>query len=1256
MAKSRSGFSMGGSTDSAKKNVVQLNELGKAIRYLSENMSNLTAEERKNAEVVKKANEVNSKASEIIINGLQPAYKYMQKEIAELEEIQKKYNATVKNTSENVFNSTSKIKNYKTKIESLRKEIQQLELEEKRVASDAVALAEVKGKKEAQEAYIKSLEDSIKEEEVLVNEEIKLQKEALEKYEAIYGKRTKILQDSIKDEEKLYNERMSKVDEAFKKEGKLGAKSFKAMEEVLGGIDAHLTELSKMSSLGDLGRGAKSIGESFEKVGATVEAMGGGRIGRSLAGFGGMITKALGPIGMLISIAETLMSAEKEQKDFNKQILEGGGALDYMSKGTDSLHENLNVLRKGMLDYTNLTEMGLGADEVRSTLNSLQEANLTLKKMAPEGANIKEQFGGALVVMKELKTISTVFGLGIDEATSHVETLHMNLGKTLDDAEDMKNIKNAFDSIRDAASQAGYSNKKFFSTIIGVTNEVNSMNGRVAEAGTLFLRLKKLMGKKGEKLFEEAKQGYEGKSFQEKATDVYKVGQGNTKKILEREALTKSISLFGQGGKGGIYGGQQGEEIQKLFKGVGVDIKSLTEGNTEQVAKLSKMSIEDRAKFLGDVRRSQGADVANALQDLFSLAKGAKGGTIGAQTQALDKTSMGGNLAMLSGKLNFIGMTADKIAKIDFTSEVNQKLFEDTFGENANNMRDLMERSRSDYLSTNKLVQEYAGATDKRKLEIDKELGEQGMAMKEGKLIAKGTGLAIGSFTDFIQSFPERFQSPDEVEQHQKTQEELLQESIDATVSSSDVIATILKEKLDFLGDYTSWIFSWLSGGTDREKKIQEQEKLKEEIRQLEKQRADDKDYVNDLKKQMKTVKKGSTEEKALQEKIAEAEAGAKARQTLIEEKQGVSRAFRSSEVTDKGSAENVRRYELAQAAFDEAKGSSKDKYKAVGEKYGDWAVEELKARETLSKSTDKDDKKTWAAIQKGGAGGSAYEILKQKQITALEDKKTDYTAEEWAMMSVGGIGKDPEEIKKIDAEIAALKGSFKTFNLASDTDIGKIEALKEGDKAEAEKKKVEEEKKKKEEEEKKIAEGAQASIDSLKPEIIQKDEEARLKAQAKDPNYKSMKKEEREVATKLLIEEQEKARKKQFEEAFTKFAESKGTNIQDPNFKNKLDRAYTYSSLGTGQTAEGILDFVNQSTAPAQPVQDLLISSKGAFKLDSKDDVVAMKPGGAIDQYMKGKGAGSVTININGGDEARIFEVVKKAMQSAGVVTQGGR
>jgi hypothetical protein len=579
---------------------------------------------------------------------------------------------------------------------------------------------------------------------------------------------------------------------------------------------------------------------------------------------------------------------------------------------------------------------------------------------------------------------------------------------------------------------------------------------------------------------------------------------------------------------------------------------------------------------------------------------------------------------------------------------------EDEFGDTAEAMRDLLERSRDDYLNNNLLVKKYNEAkTEKEKEEIQAQLKAKGMEMKGNQLVASSTGLAINSLTDFIQSFPEQFQSPEDMENHQKTQEELLQDSIDATVSSSDVIATILKEKLDFLGDYTSWIFSWLSGGTDREKKIQEQEKLKNEIRELEKKRTEDKDYVSELKKQMKTVKKGSPEEIELQKKIADAEAGAKARQALLEEKQGVSRAFRSSEVTDKGSAENVRRYELAQAAFDEAKGSSKDKYKAVGEKYGEWAVEELKARETLSKSTDKDDQEKWAKIQKGGLGGSAYEVIKGKKIAELEKQKS--------------IVNSDEENQKIQDQIEAIKQSSKTFNLTDTKKIEKIEALKEGDKVEAERKKEDEEKKKKAEENKKIAEGAQAQIDALKPENIIKEEHARIDAEVSSPKKRKAQKEAATEANADLIEQQKKAKKEEFIEAFTKFAESKGTNIQDPNFAKKAERAFNLAGI-PGQTAENLLDYINISSGPVQPVQpiapvqpvqpvnDLLISSKGAFKLDSKDDVVAMKPGGAIDQYMKGKGAGSVTININGGDEARIFEVVKKAMQSAGVVTQGGR
>ena len=43
----------------------------------------------------------------------------------------------------------------------------------------------------------------------------------------------------------------------------------------------------------------------------------------------------------------------------------------------------------------------------------------------------------------------------------------------------------------------------------------------------------------------------------------------------------------------------------------------------------------------------------------------------------------------------------------------------------------------------------------------------------------------------------------------------------------------------------------------------------------------------------------------------------------------------------------------------------------------------------------------------------------------------------------------------------------------------------------------------------------------------------------------------------------------------------------------------------------------LKNAVAP-QPAQDLIISDKGSFTLDSKDEIMALKPGGAIEEYMK--------------------------------------
>jgi hypothetical protein len=975
----------------------------------------------------------------------------------------------------------------------------------------------------------------------------------------------------------------------------------------------HLNELSKMSSLSDIVRNAESFAGSLNKVGSNLVMMQGGfsKFGGFISSIGKGMGAMLGPISAIISIAEILMGAEKDQKDFNKSILESGGALQFMTKETDSLHENLNILRKGMLDADNLLSLGMSADEIKSSLASLQDMNITLEEMGGRGSDITRQFEGARNVIGEMKTISAVFGVGIDEVTAHIESLHGTLGRTLDDAEELKEIKTSFDLIRDAASQAGYSNKKFFSTVISVTNEVANMSGRITEAGALFKNLRKLLGKKGEEVLELGKEGYKGKGLQDRYTDVKKVGEKNVSKILQREAMAKSIALFK--GEGGLYGDTQAGKIGSYLKGV--DFAKLKSGDADAIKQLTKMSAEDRKAALEGIRRDKdlGADVANQIQDLFTLTKGI-GANAQVQARSIEKLGLGGNFAMLAGKLNFIGKSADKLADLDLDSAVNQKLLEDTYGaDKAGAMKDLLTRGKEDFAYFSKIAKKGDKATEEEK----KELKEAGFKSGEkGQLLAAGTGKAIGDLTEFVQAMPERFSALEDMAESAKTQEELLQESIDATVSSSEALAAILKEKLDFLGDYTSWIFSWLSGSSEEEKqnKIEQQNKIKKEFNAKQESLSESKKLLKNLEEQSKK-EKDPKKQKALAEDIEKAKKGIEEEKKLLEETKGRQSALRKTGVKDLGSAENVRRHEAAMETYNLTKGSEEEKLKAVEDIHGPGAVKEIKAREKLSKG-DKNQQKKLEEIEKGMHGGSAYELqLEAETYTATGDPKQKL----WWKDKPG-----------------AYKEAERAKNFYKTSDTSAIRALDE-----LKKKKADEEKKAEEEKVEPKAEQEKAAI------LVKEERKEDEKNKAKD--------QKEQVDT--LVKADDETRKKQ--EAETK-ASAVQYLIDDAKKNNKTlsaadaDKLYEAHKVTSNPVVQAAIA-ASSATPTVETPKDMILSDKGAFKLDSKDQVVAMKTGGAIDQFLKGGGGrGNVTININGGDEARIFEVVKKAMSTAGVVTQG--
>lgn len=92
-------------------------------------------------------------------------------------------------------------------------------------------------------------------------------------------------------------------------------------------------------------------------------------------------------------------------------------------------------------------------------------------------------------------------------------------------------------------------------------------------------------------------------------------------------------------------------------------------------------------------------------------------------------------------------------------------------------------------------------------------------------------------------------------------------------------------------------------------------------------------------------------------------------------------------------------------------------------------------------------------------------------------------------------------------------------------------------------------------------------------------------------------------------------------------------------------------ASAGMGGAAARALRF--RHAAQEAPVHDFITQDRGGrtviTPINRADQVMGMKPGGPI-ANAGGRPGGNVNISINGGDERRVFEVVRRAVQQAGI------
>ena len=100
------------------------------------------------------------------------------------------------------------------------------------------------------------------------------------------------------------------------------------------------------------------------------------------------------------------------------------------------------------------------------------------------------------------------------------------------------------------------------------------------------------------------------------------------------------------------------------------------------------------------------------------------------------------------------------------------------------------------------------------------------------------------------------------------------------------------------------------------------------------------------------------------------------------------------------------------------------------------------------------------------------------------------------------------------------------------------------------------------------------------------------------------------------------------------------------------IEKLQTY--LQSHPEAAGIFD------AAGLHLDDFIYRGDGARgtinPINKKDEFFGAKPGGAIDKAINGGGGGGVVnINIYGGDENKVYQVVKRVLQESGIRSAAG-
>lgn len=380
------------------------------------------------------------------------------------------------------------------------------------------------------------------------------------------------------------------------------------------------------------GKGAQGLGGAAMKTGASK----GGGMGKALQGIGKFLARLgpmllavgaiVGAVGALISV---IVMADAKIKELNRSLLEGGVAGAEMADRYDDVSKKMTNVRQAFTS-------GDGAFAFNRIWGTTAQDHLQiLGAYAQAGKSIKDITAGARDARQEMKALrdhtqaalaySKLLGVSAQELAGNMASWMEDLG------ENIQGVQSGLSAVTMAAKESGFGVKRFFGMVLQATSGMSMYNVRLEEAGSLLIRLGKILGAKvGGDFLQQLTKGFAGEGMQDRYRRV--MHTKGMKGIMGRSASNTAEDFMRK----------LGPEGQKALASAGIDPQK------DLVKQLGRLNAKDQSKVLAKFRRSGvDSDLARVLENLMGLSQGAEGGRA-AQAMNLGSLDAGGKLmAML---------------------------------------------------------------------------------------------------------------------------------------------------------------------------------------------------------------------------------------------------------------------------------------------------------------------------------------------------------------------------------------------------------------------------------------------------------------------------------------------------------------------------------------------------------------------------------------------------------------------------------